>query len=148
MYEYDTKNADKEDWARFEHYLQQFNEEELDDLKTEEQLQLFYDLLEEAFEKCLNKKTEFLEKEENSEQENDFQKKSKNFIPKEVRNLMKKKQKLSQKILKSKSWEKNYSVMLELQEVEEKLSDHYNLRRRKVFLLLSEKILKNCQYNW
>ena len=121
IYEYDTKNADEEDWARFEHHLQQFNEEELDNMKTEDQLQLFYSLLEEACEKCLNKKPEFLEKEENSDKENesDHQKKSKNFIPKEVRNLMKKKQKLSQKILKSKSWEKNYSVMLELQEVED-----------------------------
>ena len=30
IYEYDTENADEEDWARFEHYLQQFNEEDLE----------------------------------------------------------------------------------------------------------------------
>ena len=67
-------------------------------------------------EKCLPRKKEFLEREDTDEKQ-DVPKKSKNYIPKNVRMLMKKKQELSQKIMKSKSWKKNYSGMLELQEL-------------------------------
>ena len=104
-------------------------------------------MLEEASEKCLPKKKDFLNREDPEEKEKDgAPKKSKNCIPKVVRMLMKKKQKLSQKILKSKSWEKNYSVMLELQEIEDKLSGHYNERRRKEEKEAIQKLKHNPKY--
>ena len=90
------------------------------------------------------RKKEFLDKEDVTDTEN--KKTSKNFIRKIVRNLMKKKQKLSQKILKSKSWEKNYSVMLELEEVEEELSSHYSARRRKEEKEAIQRLKSNPKY--
>ena len=124
-YKYDVNNAD-------EHHLQQFDDRELENLDTEEHLQVFYHLLEEACEKCLPRKKEFLEREDTDEKE-DVHKKSKNYIP-NVRMLMKKKQKLSQKIMKSKSWEKNYSGMLELQELKKnyRVSTMQEEERRKM----------------
>ena len=146
IYEYDSKNADDEDWARFEHYLQQFDENKLENLRTEDQLEMFYHLLEEASETCLKKKKEFIEVNDNHKDDNVSQKRSKNFIPKVVRTLMRKKQKLSQKVLKSKSWEKNYSVMLELEEVEEELSRHYSVMRRREENEAIQKLKSNPKY--
>ena len=128
VFEYDTKNADDEDWARFEHFLQQKDETtEFEGLKPEEQLNKMHLFIEEGLSLCLKKKAEFKEKEQ--EEEMLVKKKPSNFIPKVVRNLMKKKSKLSHKILKSKNWEKNYKVMIEIEAVEEELKKHYNERR-------------------
>ena len=38
IYEYDTNNADEEDWARLEHYLQQIDDKQLENLDAEEQM--------------------------------------------------------------------------------------------------------------
>ena len=57
IYKYDVNNA-------HEHHLQQFDDTELENLDTEEHLQ---HLLEEAYEKCLPRKKEFLEREDTDE---------------------------------------------------------------------------------
>ena len=54
-----------------------------------------------------------------------------NKIPKRIRALMKKKKKLSSKILSSSSWRKNYKTMVELEEVETEIDEEYKKRRLK-----------------
>ena len=105
-------------YIRFEHFLQQKDETtEIEGLKPEEQLNKMHLFIEEGLSLCLKKKAEIKEKEK--EEEMLVKKKPSNFFPKFVRNLMKKKSKLSHKILKSKNWEA----------VEEELKKHYNGRR-------------------
>ena len=53
----------------------------------------------------------------------------KNKIPKRIRILMRKKRKLSRKILSSTSWRKNFNTMLELRKVEEEIDKSYKERR-------------------
>ena len=54
---------------------------------------------------------------------------TKNKIPKKIRILMRKKRKLSRKILSSTSWRKNFNTMLELRKVEEEIDKSYKERR-------------------
>ena len=132
-FEYDTKNADDEDWLRFDNFMQQKDsdldkDKEFEKLNSEEQLKKMHTFIEEGLELCIKKKEDF---KDNKETEDPVvSKKPKNFIPRAVRNLMRKKVKLSNKVLKSKNWDKNYKVMLEIEVVEEELKTHY-LERRK-----------------
>ena len=49
VHEYNTANADDEDWMRFEDYLNSIDEEAmLNDLDCEDQIQRFYSVVEEA----------------------------------------------------------------------------------------------------
>ena len=126
MYEYETEKASDEQWSRMEHLLDQFNEDTLDEMNVEEQLEKVIEVIEDGLEKCLNKKKEFEEEMEEEKEEV----KSGNFIPKKVRKLMKRKQVLSNRLMSSKNWHKNYKVKLELEEVEEELDENYKLRRQ------------------
>ena len=104
VFKYDTKNADDEDRARFDNFLQQKDEViEFEGLNPEEHLNKMHICIEEGMKLCIKKKIEF--KEENEEEESLVQKKTKkkNIFPKDVRNLMKKKSKLLNKVLKSKN---------------------------------------------
>ena len=76
---------------------------------------------------CLRKKAEF------DDENEDGQKKKKrgNFIPKKVRKLLRKKEKLSKKVMKSNSWMKNFDIMKDLEEVEKMIDTSYQSRRKK-----------------
>ena len=95
--------------------------------KAEEQLDIIYNVIEEAVKLSIPRKKEFKEEEES---EDNIAKSTKNFIPKKVRQLLKKKQNLSEKILKYKNWHKNYKIQIELEQVEEELDGHYKERRQ------------------
>ena len=127
VFEFKTKEADEEQWNRFEHLLDQFDEEMLNDKKAEEQLDIIYNVIEEAVKLSIPRKKEF---EEEDKSEDNIAKSTKNFIPKKVRQLMKKKQNLSEKIMKYKNWNKNYKIQIELEQVEEELDGHYKERRQ------------------
>ena len=71
----------------------------------------------------MKKKPEF----ENNDQDG---LKKRNFIPKRVRKLLRRKEKLSKKVMKSNSWMKNFDTMKELQDVEAKLDLSYQSRRK------------------
>ena len=58
-------------------------------------------------------------------------KKKRSFIPKKVRQFMRRKEKLLKCLMKSKCWIKNYDNMKELVEVETKLDEIYKQRRLK-----------------
>ena len=133
IFEFDTENASEEQFKRFEHLMDQFDEDKLDDLNPDEQLDVIFKVMEEAVEKTIPRKKMF---EEINEIDKLNKKSSNNFIPKTVRTLMKRKSKLSKKILNSKNWYKNYQVYLELEEVENDLDNHYkeggNLKKMKL----------------
>ena len=69
--------------------------------------------------------------EEKTEPNEDEAKVTKNKIPKRIRLLMKRKKKLSSRILSSSSWRKNYKTMVELEKVEEEIDKEYKARRLK-----------------
>ena len=113
----------------------------------------FYDLLETTTAMIFQKKKAF-------EDNVDLETKEKgNKIPKKIRQLMKRKKKVSGQVLSSKSWQKNYRKMEELKTIEEELDESYKANRKKkekeaikskdiveeseVLLQLSEKIFKN-----
>ena len=107
VFEYDLAEADEETWKKFEAVLDtctaDFEEETKED-KTESKLNKFYKHIERATAIIFERKKEFREQED--EEKGTILDKSKNKIPKYVRNLMKRKQKLSKKILSSPSWGK------------------------------------------
>ena len=102
-------------------------------------------MLEETAELTLEKKNEFCEQ-NNTEEKEMTSNKSKNFIPKIVRSLMRRKKKLSDRLMSSKNWEKNYKVSQELEGVEEELTLHYNARRKKEEEEAIEEIKKNPKF--
>ena len=138
VYEYDLKNATEADWTRFNKVLEEVTknfEEETSKDNTEEKLQKVYKHTERATSIVFEKKKDFMDeqKEEQSPdlEDGDDSPKSKNKIPKSVRILMRRKRKLSSKILSSTSWRKNFITTLELRKVEEEIDKSYKERRIK-----------------
>ena len=143
IFEFDTENASEEQFKRFEHLMDQFDEDKLDDLNPDEQLDVIIKVMEEAVEKTIPRKKMF---EEINEIDKLNKKSSNNFIPKTVRTLMKRKSKLSKKILNSKNWYKNYQVYLELEKVENDLDNHYKERRKSEENEAVGKLFKDSSY--
>ena len=125
--------------------MDQFDEDCLDDMNPEEQLDIFLGVMEEAVEMSIPRKKIF-EEDGDSDVKSNKNKTSNNFIPKIVRALMKRKAKLSQKILSSKNWHKNYQVYLELEKVEEELDMHYKERRKSEEKEAVGKLFKDPRY--
>ena len=126
VFEYETEKATEEQKTRFEHLLDQYDEDKLDEMEsTEEQLETVYNLIIEALRKSVDLKKEFEDKNEDETKE-----KPHNFIPKKIRQLMKRKRILSERMVKSKDWYKNFKVQLELEDVETELENHYKSRRK------------------
>ena len=107
--------------------------------------------------KYSRKKREF-EDEETVEKKD----KPKNFIPKKVRQLMKRKSKISKRILSSTKWWKNLEMEEELDAIESELDKEYSkkkvkeeniaiqkLKKKKnIFLQLRQEILQISKPNW
>ena len=68
----------------------------------------------------LQKKRQYQEKHE---------KVKRKFIPSKVRKLIRRKDKLSRRILQSDSWVKNYKMMEEIENIKDDLKMSYNMRR-------------------
>ena len=140
MFEHDIHNALKEHYKRFEHFMDQFNEDELGDMNPDEQLDVIIDVIEEALEMTIPKKKMF---DEEFESESSLKNTSNNFIPKLIRNLMRWKSNLLKLLLSLKNWHKNYQVYLELEEVEEALDEHYKESRKTDENIAAGNILKD-----
>ena len=142
LFEYDSKGADDEDWERFSEHVGFLDPgEELSGKKPKEILEKIVVILEKAAEVCLKKKPEFENKDRN---EGGFKKGT--FIPKRVRKLLRKKEKLSKKVMKSNSWMKNFDTMKELEDVEAKLDFSYQSRRKDKEKDAIMKMNKNPKY--
>ena len=130
IYEYDLKNATINDWNRFDKVLAEISkdfETETKESDTEEKLKKVYEHAVRATSIVFQKKEDFRD-DLNTEKEEEILK-PKNKIPKKIRILMRKKKKLSRKILSSTSWRKNFYTMQELRKVEEEIDKSYKERR-------------------
>ena len=131
IYEYDLKNATNDDWMKFSKVLEEVAksfEEETKEANTEEKLLKLYSHAERATAIVFQKKKDFIDEEEAKKKES---MKPRNKIPKKVRVLMRRKKKLSSKILSSTSWRKNFKTMQEIRKVEEEIDANYKERRNK-----------------
>ena len=128
VYEYNLFDATESDWRRFETVLAGISidfEEETKNENVEVKLAKVYENVERATHIVFKKKKDF----EDEAPEENGKKMSKNKIPLRIRTLMKRKKKLSSKILSSTSWQKNYKTMVELREVEEEIDEEYKKSR-------------------
>ena len=133
VYEYNLFDATESDWMRFDTVLAGISidfEEETKNENVEAKLAKVYENVERATNIVFKKKKDF-EDEAPEENGNFFKKMSKNKIPLKIRTLLKRKKKLSNKILSSTSWQKNYKTMVELKEVEEEIDEEYKRSRLK-----------------
>ena len=144
MYEYNLRDVDDEDWEKFEAILDALNYEEKSvNLSVEKKLEMLYNMLEDTTDIMMDKKKEFTNEEE---KEDDGIKKTKNFIPKKVRKLMRRKKKLSERMFTSKLWQRNLKVEEELESVEKEIDDHYKERRSKEEKDAINKMNENPKY--
>ena len=141
IYEYDTEQGDEEDWMRFEKLLDLINiEKEFGGAKNvEEKIKKFYELLETTSAIVFKKKKGF-------EDDVDQETKKGNKIPKKIRQLMKRKKKVSAQLLSSKSWQKNFGKMEELRAIEEELDENYKTNRKKKEKEAIQKLLRNPKF--
>ena len=105
---------------------------------TQVKVDKFYSLLEATTALVFRRKKIFDEEPEN--------KVNRNKIPMKIRQLMKKKSKLSKKLLISESWEKNYKRIEELKEIEEELKNSYDEIRKKKEKKAIKTLLKTHNY--
>ena len=138
VYEYKLAEASESDWKRFERILEQIScnfEDETKDFDVEKKLQKLYENVERATKIVFERKEAFKEKDEGyGSDDNNLEsipKKPQNKIPLKIRKLMRKKSKLSSKILSSTSWQKNYATMVELRKIEVELDESYKAQRLK-----------------
>ena len=130
VYEYNLFDATESDWKRFDTVLAGISidfEEETKNENVEAKLAKVYENVERATNIVFKKKKDF----EDEAPEENGKKMSKNKIPLKIRTLLKRKKKLSNKILSSTSWQKNYKTMVELKEVEEEIDEEYKRSRLK-----------------
>ena len=143
LYQYDFEQADDEDWLRYDAMLATVDfEEEVKGMNTGQRLRRFYEVLEGTTKEIFKKKKEFEDDTEKTETNN----KPKNFIPKRIRSLMKRKSKLSQKILASIKWWKTVEMEEELENIEMELDEEYKKKKMKAENDAIKKIKKDPTY--
>ena len=143
LMQYEYLDADDEDWLRFDALLGRIDiEEETNEMDTKEKLDKFYKILEEVVEQVFKKKKEF----QDGPREEESEKKPRNYIPKKIRQLMRKKKKLSGKIEASRKWWKTFEMMEEMEIIETELDDEYKKRAMKEENGAIEKIKKNPKF--
>ena len=141
LMQYDFLNGDDEDWLRFDSFLGRIDiEEEVEGMNTKEKLEKFYEILENVVDEVFTKKKEFTDEAHKTEN------KPKNFIPKKIRQLMKKRSKLSGKIQASRKWWKTYEMMDELETIESAIDVEYKKRSSKEEEKAVEKIKKDQHF--
>ena len=114
-------NASEEDWKRYDTLLTKLSEDFDENTKeedTEERLNRFYKLIEEAVVTLFEKKEAF-----KTEENKNMRKRNK--ISKTARILMRKKSNISKKILASNSKDKTLKLMKALEVVEKELEQSY-----------------------
>ena len=146
VYEYETENADEEDWLRWQKLLDDVNiENEFGGPEnTETKVSKFFTLIESLTALVFKKKKSFQDLEEREKGEN--KKQTNNKIPKRIRQLMKRQSKLSKQVFSSTNWEKNYDKMEELREIEKELEESYKNRRIKKENEAIKSLMKNPKF--
>ena len=107
---------------------------------VEKKVKKFYDLLETTTALVFPKKKAF------DDDMNLATKEKGNKIPKKIRQLMKRKKKVSGQVLSSKSWQKNFEKMEELKAIEEELDKSYKANRKKKEKEAIKTLLKNPKF--
>ena len=128
VFEYDLSEATEEDWNKFSAMMETVArdfEEETKNKDAETKLGKVYEYVERVTAMVFSKKEIF------EEQIGAKENVTKNKIPKRIRALMRRKKKLSSKILASSCWQRNYKTMVELEKVEEEIDKEYKARRLK-----------------
>ena len=64
VFEFNTKDAYDEQWKSFEHLLDQFDEDVLDDKEPEEQLNIIHSVIEETVKLSIPRKKDFEEEDD------------------------------------------------------------------------------------
>ena len=142
LQQFDLENANDKDWLRFNSLLETVDfEEETKFMNTKQKLRKFYEVLEGTALEVFKKKKEY---DENKSKEEST--KPKNKIPKRVRQLMKRKSKLSKLILASKQWWKTYEIVEEIEEIEKELDDEYTKNNVKVENEAIKRLKKDPKY--
>ena len=119
--QYNYLEADNEDQLRFDALLERIDvKEETKGNATNENLEKFYKILEDVAGQVFKKTKEF-----EHDEVGVGEKKPKNFIHKKIRQLMKRKSKLSGKIKASRKWWKTHEMMEEIEAIEAELTDEY-----------------------
>ena len=122
--EFDLKAGDDEDWMRINLLLNETRWESLmENMSAEESLLTFLKVVEQ------NVSLVFTKKSETNQPSGGFT--NKNKIPREIRNLMRKKRKLSKVTLRAKSHSRLLKLREELENIELKLQTSYETRRNK-----------------
>ena len=122
--EFDLKAGDDEDWMRLNLLINETKWDSLmENLSAEESLNAFLKVVEQ------NVSLVFTKKKESFQPSGQFR--SKNKIPREVRNLMRKKRNLSKVMLKAKSFSRLLKLRENLEAIELKLQNSYEVRRNK-----------------
>ena len=138
----DLESADDEDWLRFDSLLETVDfEEETKRMNTKQKLGKFYEILEGTALEVFKKKKEY-----NEENNNEELNKPRNKIPKRVRQLMKKKAKLSKKILASKQWWKTYEIVEKIEMIEKELDEEYTKMNTEAEYKAIQKLKKDPKY--
>ena len=123
IYEYNTRDADDEDWEKFEAILDALDyEKRANNKNVEEKLNIMLKMFEETTDIMMEKKKEFSDEAEN--EDGDERPDTRNFITKKVRKLMRRKKKLTSKMFTSKLWQKNAKIEEELEAVEHEIDEH------------------------
>ena len=141
VYEYETEKGDEEDWMRFEKLLDLIDiEKEFGRAENvEKKVKKLYDLLESTTSLVFPKKKMFDDTETSAQERG-------NKIPKKIRQLMRRKKKVSAQVLSSKSWQKNFKKMEELKEIENELDKSYRENRQKKEKEAIKTLLRHPKY--
>ena len=142
LQQFDLDRADDEDWLRFNSLLETVDfDEETKFMNTKQKLRKFYDILEGTSLEVFKKKKEY--EDENTKEYNN---KPRNKIPKRVRQLMKRKSKLSKRILASKLWWKTHEIVNEIEAIEHELDERYTEMNIAAEKKAIEKLKKDPKY--
>ena len=110
-------------------------------MNTKQKLGKFYEVLEGTALEVFKKKKQYNDTNDMVESN-----KPKNKIPKRVRQLMKRKTKLSKRILSSKQWWKTYVVVEEIELIEKELEKEYTKMNIKAENIAIQKLKKDPKY--
>lgn len=122
LIQYDIDDASDSQWNDFNEILEDCDYELLRSMDLDAQVDYLYKALEMAANKCFNIKSKFKVKSSDD--------KKVRYIPKEVRNLLRKRIKLNRRLLSNSNWWKNLKTQEELEEVNERLDELYIERNR------------------
>jgi hypothetical protein len=118
LIKYNVEDASKEEWEVFTDRMENTDMDFLKAMDVDSQVDYLYQALEDAARAAFSIKERFTNKPK------------RRYIPQEVRKLLRRKSKLSKRILSKSNWVQNMKIMEELEDVTVALDEMYLSRRR------------------